>query len=204
MTEEEIVFDKRQIPELQAKSNDNNSPKNPYAKRYMVNKINVVVNDEVTKKMREIKNKRKFKSDSDTIKYLCDLEIAIDPIFKTQFKCKTCNETLENVPTNININRFLHDDLCRTSPCKGHIIESNSFDIDKNGNVKSNKNKANGTNDSNDKNSEATDAKEREKTPEEIEKEAWENNPINPKNYKIDPNVKPISFFDIGKEQSDD
>lgn len=144
--------------EIKFDSRENKSPRNPYAKRYMINRINVVINDEVTKRMREIKNKRKFKSDSDTIKYLCDLETAIDPVFNTEFKCKICNENIKNVPQNINVNRFLHNDLCRTNPCKGHIVESKEIALDDKGFVISNK----GTTTTKDDSNGTNDEKERE------------------------------------------
>ena len=168
-------FDLRPIPQLLIRSNDNKPLRNPYAKRYMTNKINVVINDEVTKKMRDIKNKRNFKSDSDTIKYLCDLETAIDPKMKITYKCKTCNEYINDVPKSININRFLHNDLCKTTPCKGFIITSKEIALDEKGFVISNK----GATTTNDESSGTTDKKDqpeqREQTLEEKYAELEEN-----------------------------
>jgi len=152
-------FDLREIPVLVRGSNDNKPLKNPYAKRYMANKINVIVNDEVTNKMREIKNKRNFTSDSDTIKYLCDLETTIDPKIKITYKCKTCNEYINDIPKSININRFLHNDLCETTSCKGHIVSHKEIALDSNGNVISNKTKGNGATTTNDKSSGTIDTK---------------------------------------------
>ena len=153
----ELGFDNRQIPETKQGKIE---LKNPYAKRYKANKINIVVVDEVTKKMRDIKNKRNLKSDSDTIKYLCDLEIAVDPKFNTTFKCNGCNEEIKNVPENINIKRFVHNDLCITTSCKGHIARSKEIALDDKGLVISNKDKASGANESNDKNRMQTELKD--------------------------------------------
>ena len=181
----DLGFDIKKIPETKPRKAE---LKNPYAKRYMANKTNVVVSDEVTNKMREIKNKRNIKSDSDTIKYLCDLEIAVDPKFETAFKCNGCSEEIKNIPENININRFVHNDLCITTPCKGHIVKSSNFKLNDKGFVISNKDKANGTTTKSDKNNEQIDTNEQDDEDNDEEIETKDNDYETSKTHPISDN----------------
>lgn len=105
---------------------------NPYAKKYMSNKNRIVIKDNITEKIRKLKLKNDFCSDNETIEYLCDLEEKVDPVFKHKHECKTCHETVK-IPKDINVNKFVHKDLCTTTDCKGYIIKKKELVLDENG-----------------------------------------------------------------------
>lgn len=118
---------------------------NPYAKKYMKDKYRIVIKDDVTEKVRQVKSKRGFTSDNETIRYLCDLETKVDPALRIVHRCKTCNEEIINIPQDINVNKFVHNDLCKTASCKGHIHTKSEIALNDKGFVISNKDIANGT-----------------------------------------------------------
>lgn len=166
MIEEEIKFDKRKIPELVPGSNNGQSivsrTKKSYGNKYLQNRRSISIEDKVAERLDSIQAKREIRTKGELFKYLADLEEKIDPVFKSVFKCKSCNEEIKDIPKHINVNKFTHRDLCIDSSCKGFIVTSKEIALDVNGHVISN----NGTTTTNDESSEAIDTIEREYDPE--------------------------------------
>ena len=145
---------------------------------------------EISRTLELVKDEKKFKSIGDTVQYLLNLESDLQKSNKIvdRYKCKKCGrDTKVTEEMALDLHKFRHRNCKSEDPndkdCDGTLWHTYGL-----------KDKANGTTDAKDKNA-------RQKTQEEIEKEEWENNPINPKNYKIDPNTKQMAFSEIGKEQ---
>ena len=164
-------FDAREIPELTLGSNHGQSivtrKMRNYGNKYMIDRKNLNIRKEHITQLDTIKKKIGCRSYDNVIKHLCDLEAKVDPKFEITYKCKTCNEEIKDIPKHINVNKFVHRDLCIDTSCKGFIVTSKEIALDSNGFVISNKTVANGATTTNDKNRAQIDTIEREMTQEE-------------------------------------
>lgn len=151
--------------------------KNEYAKAYMEDKARIVVKENVRGKLTAIKTGRKFGSDNDTINYLCNIERLMRESNWIHDKAK-CEECYVEMDGTSYVGKY-HHSVDKNSECFGCFRPK--F------NVGPANDKPKGTTTTNDESSGTNDEKERQKTPEEIEKEEWETNPLNPKNYVIAP-----------------
>jgi len=167
----DMGFEMRPIPPLHIRSNDEQKiesrTKKSYGNKYLQNRRSISIEDSIAERLDNIQAKREIRTKGELFKYLADLEEKIDPMFKSVFKCKICNEEIKDIPKHINVNKFTHRDLCTDSSCKGYIVTSKEIALDSNGFVISNKTVANGATTTNDKNRAQIDTIEREMTQEE-------------------------------------
>ena len=122
-------FDVKDIVEINRNKVDRIESKaiqNPYAEAYMKDKKRVVLKDGVTDIVRNIKRKRNFNSDNETIKFLCDLEneLTKKQMLKEFAKCPDCG-----VSMSIDHVKKIHRHVDKNVECygcleRGHKIES--------------------------------------------------------------------------------
>lgn len=117
-------LDIRKISETHSdttESKDDNKIKNPYAEKYMKDKKRVVLKDGVTDNIRNIKRKRNFASDNDTVKFLCDLESELSRkrMIQEFAKCPDCGQTM-----SIDHIRKVHQHVDKNAECYGCLERS--------------------------------------------------------------------------------
>ena len=92
MTKEDLPFDYRNIPETKPRKIESKKVQNPYAEKYMENKKRIVIQESVRSALVNIKDKRRFNSDNETVKFLLDLERELTKMnmIKEFSKCPDC------------------------------------------------------------------------------------------------------------------
>lgn len=91
---------------------------NEYMKRYMEDKTRIIVKDNVKDMFNSIKNRRNLNSDSETLKYLCDIEkkVCESELIEDLAICEDCDE----VKTLDYIGKY-HNEVDKNSNCFGRF-----------------------------------------------------------------------------------
>ncbi len=118
MTEEELPFERRNIPELKQTQS---KKKRDYGNKYMANKTSISVDKSLLKQLDSIQIQKNFKTKGDLIEYFVNLENTFHPELETIFECKKCGRSV-NALKDMNIDRLVHRDLCKDTQCTGSII----------------------------------------------------------------------------------
>lgn len=129
MTEEEIIFDTREVPELSQEQKIAHGPfpgtkdRKPYVgNRWQKNKKTIAVVETLFNKLESIRKQRGFNTKGELMEYLIELDTAVNPKLETIFQCRKCNQQLD-VPPEANLERIIHKDLYRESQCNGSIVK---------------------------------------------------------------------------------
>ncbi len=121
MIEEEIVFDKREISEIDEAQQGHKKTRKNYGNRYLLNRNTISVVDTLFKRLESIQRQKNFNTKGELMEYLVELDRIYNPQLETVFKCKKCGDKVE-VLKDMNLDRIMHRDLCKTSPCNGSIV----------------------------------------------------------------------------------
>jgi hypothetical protein len=142
MTEEELSLDIYTMPTVQMNSSDlqkiESRTKKSYGNKYLQNRRSISIENKIAERLDNIQTKKQIKTKGELFTFLANLEEAVDPKMETVYTCKTCKKKVD-VPKNIKIDRFVHNDLCETESCKGYLISKTDIAYDTNGHVISNK-----------------------------------------------------------------
>lgn len=111
MTKDDLPFDYRNIPETKPRKIESKNIQNPYAEKYMENKKRIVIQENIREALSNIKDKRRFGSDNETVKFLLDLERELTKMnmIKEFAKCPDCGakmsaEHIKKVHNHIDSN----------------------------------------------------------------------------------------------------
>ena len=123
MTEEDITESLTDF-ELNEKQQKNGKEakkvRKNYGNKYLLNRNTISVVDTLFKRLESIQKQRSFNTKGELIEYLIELDRIYNPKLETVFKCKKCGERVD-VLKDMNLDRIMHRDLCKTSPCNGSI-----------------------------------------------------------------------------------
>lgn len=89
---------------------------NEYMKRYMEDKTRIIVKDNVKNMFNRVKNRRNLNSDSETLKYLCDIEkkVSESALIEDYAVCEVCDKE----QTIDYIGKY-HNEVDKNSDCFG-------------------------------------------------------------------------------------
>lgn len=168
MTKDDLPFEYKEIPPVTPVTKKQSESS---LKKYMANKIRPVIQEDIMRLVDHVKNKRRFQSTNETLKFLCKLESECSKMHMIHeiSKCPDC-------PTTMSAEHIgkLHNHVDGNVPCFGCLQRDYQIAMteeDHEAVAKIIKKLNDKTNESNDENSEQTDASEHEDEDNKEEKE---------------------------------
>lgn len=126
MTEEDIIFDERSVSEI---VQEQKKARKDYGNKYELNRSTISVVDTLFERLEAIQTRKGFKKKGELLEYLVEVEEISKPKTETIYECKKCHQKVD-AHKDININRLIHKDLCKDSPCNGSIITKQKIKIE--------------------------------------------------------------------------